>query len=162
MQLAVSPTSFAAALTVVPAHSKSAIASAANAAYKGLAEQVIDERIKSRSLGEECSFASSGLRGNEADTGILGCAGGFVCVKDDHSSLGGYCVSADVKHRDLQHTPPCTTKCTGFYACKDLDAAFIATIPDGSCCGAYACMGITGEKMKCSAKCSLKLHSFLI
>ena len=115
MQLAVSPASFAAALAVIPAHSNSAIASAANAAYKGLVGQGADKQMQSRSLGEECSFASSGLRHNVADAGILGCEEGFVCVEDAMSFLGGHCVSVDANHRGLEHTPTtsCATKCDG-------------------------------------------------
>ena len=147
MHLAVSSASFAVALSVVaPAHSNAAMASAIDAAYENkIVEQAAD--VRTRSLGEECSFASSGLRGNDADTGILGCGMDFVCVEDSRSSLGGICVSAaaDMKHRDLQNTAACTTKCTGTDACTDTEQAIIDSIPDGSCCGEKACFGLSGE-----------------
>ena len=147
MKLAVSSASFAAALAVmIPKYSNAAMASAVDAAYENKIVEAAD--VKTRSLGEECSFASSGLRGNDADTGILSCGMDFVCVEDGRSSLGGICVSADTKHRKLQtHTPTtsCATKCTGTDACKGTDAAIIATIPDGSCCGELACAYLTGE-----------------
>ena len=66
-------------------------------------------------------------------------------MEDGISSLGGRCVSVESKHRNLQDTQPCDTKCEGTDACKDLSDAFIATIPIGSCCGEKACMGIAGE-----------------
>ena len=85
---------------------------------KETTQQSIESRKKSlaesRSLGEECSFASLGLRVDEGDTGILGCAEDFVCVEDSRSSLRGHCVFVDVRddsnhHRDLQTC----TKCSG-------------------------------------------------
>ena len=146
MHLAVSPTSFAVALSVVsPAHSNAAMAAAVDAAYENkIVEHAAD--VRTRSLGEECSFASSGLRGN-VDTGILGCAEDFVCVEDGRSSLGGICVSAntDMKHRELQNTSACTAKCTGTDACKGTSDDILATIPDGSCCGELSCAYLTGE-----------------
>ena len=143
MHLAVSSTSFAVALSVVvPANSNAAMAAAVNAAYENKIVEATD--VRTRSLGEECSFASSGLRGN-VDTGILGCAEDFVCVEDVRSSLGGVCVSTDLKHRELQNTQPCTTKCTGTDACKGTSDDILATIPDGSCCGELSCAYLTGE-----------------
>ena len=144
MKLAVSSASFAASFALLaPKHSNAAMASAVDAAYENKIEQAADKHIDSRSLGEECFFASSGLRPNEADTGILGCAKDFVCVEDSRSSLGGHCVSVDGHGRDLQS---CTTKCTGNRACKFLSEAQKAAIADGSCCGDYACEGFnTGE-----------------
>ena len=143
MKLIVSSASFAAALAVfAPKYSNAAMASAVDAAYENenKVEQAVDKHAKSRSLGEECSFASSGLRVDEADTGILGCAEDFVCVEDSRSSLGGHCVSVGVRdvskhHRDLQTC----TKCTGQDACKWLNDAQKAKIADDSCCGDYAC-----------------------
>ena len=85
---------------------------------KETTQQSIESRKKSlaesRSLGEECSFASLGLPVDEGDTGILGCAEDFVCVEDSCSSLRGHCVFVDVRdvsnhHRDLQTC----TKCSG-------------------------------------------------
>ena len=139
MKLSVSSASFAASFSaLIPKLSSVVMASVVDAAYENTNDQAAEKNIESRSLGEECSFASSGLRRNEADTGILGCAEDLVCVEDDSSSLGGLCISAvDTDHRDLE---TCTTKCTGLQACKGLSQEFIdSNIGEGSCCGNYAC-----------------------
>ena len=148
MKLAVSSTSFAAAFTLLaPKYSNAVMASAVDAAYENKIEQAADKHPELRSLVhyQECSFASSGLRLNEADIGILGCAEDFVCVEDSRSSLGGRCVIADMKHRDLQGTAACDTKCTGTDACAGLSKDFIDNnIGEKSCCGEDACKGLDG------------------
>lgn len=166
MKFAVSSASFAAAFALFATkHSNAAMASAVNASYESKAEQfankhsnslaekkvkqVANMHSKFRSHGKECSYVSSGLRGNEADTGVLGCADSFICVEDSHSSLGGRCVvesrdlSVNRLHRDLQ---TCTTKCEGFMACYFLSDAEKALIADGSCCGDFACFNFNGSE----------------
>ena len=145
MRLAVSSASFATAFAVVfKPYSNSVMASAVDAAYENKVKQADDVHIKSRSLGEECSFVSSGLHGKEADTGILGCAEDFVCVEDERSSLGGHCVSVHTEHRHLQTCTKCADN-----ACDGLSQDFKDNkIGAGSCCGHYACKGIDeGEPM---------------
>ena len=155
MKLIVSSASIAALALVAPKYSNAAMAASVDAAYENkVVQQAAD--VRARSLGEECSFASSGLRSNVADIGILSCGIDFVCVEDGHSSLGGVCVSADLKHRDLQNTLTCTTKCTGTAdpgfgdACKGTDKAIIDALPDNSCCGKLACAYMTGELYRTS------------
>ena len=100
----------------------------------------------SESLVEECSFASFGLRGHEADAGILSCTEGYVCVEDGRSSLGGHCVSVNTVHRDLQDTQPCNTKCEGEGACDGLTEDFKNKyIGERSCCGKFACRFVSGK-----------------
>ena len=151
MKLVVSPTSFATAFAVsalLRAHSKSAVASAVDAAYKSKPEQVGGKHIKkSPSRDQECHFASSGLRGNEADTGILGCTEHYICVEDEHSLLGGKCITTGMK-RSLQIASPitCATKCEGTDACKGMTQDFIdKNIGEGSCCGERACYNVNSK-----------------
>ena len=120
------------------------MASVVNAAYENEVEQATDKHSKTRSLGEECSFASSGLRSNDADIGILDCAENFVCDEDERSSLGGRCVSTDtMQHRKLNTC----TKCSGLDACTGLSQDFINNkIGDGACCGDFSCKSIDEGK----------------
>ena len=154
MKLALSTTSFAAtlALFVTPKYSKAALASSIDAAYEDKIEHAMKSKhVEARSLGKECSFTSLGSRGNDADTGILGCPEGYVCIEYDGSSLGGFCVSANVDHRDLLFTT--CTKCTGTNACAGLTQDFINNnIGDGSCCGSRACQNLGGETI-CLLQC---------
>ena len=145
MKLAVSSASFAAALSAVAKHSNAAMAAAVDAAYENKVVEAAD--VKTRSLGEECSFASSGLHRNDADTGILSCGADSICVEDGRSSLGGVCVSADPHMpRNLLVNTTCATKCTGTNACATLSQVFKDDfIGEGSCCGVNACNGITGK-----------------
>ena len=144
MKLTVSSISFTTACAVfIEAHSNAVMASVVNAAYENEVEQATDKHSKTRSLGEECSFASSGLRSNDADIGILDCAENFVCAEDERSSLGGRCVSADMQHRKLETC----TKCTGNAACVGLSTDFINNkIADDACCGQDACQNIDEGK----------------
>jgi hypothetical protein len=89
------------------------------------------------------------LRGQPADPGILGCSDpDYICVEDELSSLGGRCAPRAVAGRELQHTPPCTSKCSD-NGCTGLSQAVINNIGANSCCGEKACVGITGERMSC-------------
>lgn len=85
----------------------------------------------------ECNFPLNA----EADTGVLGCAVGFLCMEDHSSSTGGRCVSKiENDERGLQSC----TKCTGYNACEGLTEAFkVANIGCGSCNGEFACMGVS-------------------
>ena len=116
------------------------MALAVDVAYENEVDLASEKQAQTRTLGEECYFVSSGLRSNDADTEILGCAEGFVCEEHSHSSLGGFCVSPYMKQRGLTS---CTTKCTGDLACEGLSNDFINNkIADGACCGFKACSGV--------------------
>ena len=148
MHSAVSSASFASFVAAFAAfskaHSNSAMASAVDAAYDSQAVQIGDEPVKSQPLGEECSFASSGLHGIVADTGILSCVEDYICVEDRRSSLGGHCIPVDGQQRDLEDTT--CSKCNGTNACEGLTPEFVQNnIGEGSCCGENACTYISGE-----------------
>ncbi|KAL3777942.1 hypothetical protein ACHAWO_011033 [Cyclotella atomus] len=68
----------------------------------------------SRAQNSECSFTSVAVCGSvNADTGILGCETGLICVKDEASSIGGRCVLEESQfleeetqpHLHVQHRP---------------------------------------------------------
>ena len=150
MKLSVpTPSLFAVAATTTQAlfsvWPNEAVVAAVEMAYESESSSRSDANAST--LGEECSFAASfKLGAHQADTGVLGCTDPqSICVEDELSSLGGRCTSTVIVSRELQDTAPCATKCTGANACQGLTPAFIATnIGDKSCCGAYACAGITG------------------
>ncbi|KAL7517481.1 hypothetical protein ACHAWX_002400 [Stephanocyclus meneghinianus] len=87
-------------------------------------------------INQECTFLSV-LEQTTADSGILGCGTGSICIEDTLSSLGGRCVSAlDSEERQMQSC----VKCTGTKACLGLTTAFKNSfIGCGSCIGDYAC-----------------------
>jgi hypothetical protein len=150
MRIAVSSISFTAA-TVSQAlfDTKSAVASAVDMAFESKTEHL--DANTSIFHNKECSFVTSfKLRGQPADSGILGCSDpDYICVEDELSSLGGRCAPRAVAGRELQNTPACTSKCTGTDACKGVPPAVLANIGANSCCGYKACQGITGERMSC-------------
>ena len=100
--------------------------------------------------GEECVPLL--LRERIADVGVLGCPeAGLVCKRDEHSSLGGRCVSQDAAgHRKLQDDEEeyCPEKCTGDGACEGLSQDFIDNnIGENSCCGEGACSTSLGTEV---------------
>ena len=133
------------------------MASAVGVAYQTHNKTTDDNHSVSRSLGEECSFVSSGLRKNKnhnkADTGILGCTVDHICVEGSRSYLGGRCIPVDTAHQDLHRDlysgtddDDSCTKCAGRAACKGLTQDFIDNnIGEGSCCGKGACYGLSGK-----------------
>ena len=134
---------FAASQTLFLSASSSAAASVVDISYENEAKQL--DYSKSASVGQECSFSNSYLKGTGADTGILGCSDPeYVCVEDALSSLGGRCAPASVVHRELQNTPACTAKCTGADACDGSGGLDPSNIGVGSCCGYRACFGVSG------------------
>lgn len=132
---------FAASQTLFLSASSLAAASVLDISSENEAKQL--DYSKSSSVGQECSFSNSYLKGTGADTGILGCGEPeYICVEDALSSLGGRCAPANVIHRKLFNTT-CTAKCTGDSACDgSLDPI---NIGDGSCCGYKACYGVSGK-----------------
>ncbi len=131
----------AASQTLFLSASSLADASVLDISYENEANQL--DYNKSSSLGQECSFSTSYLKGTGADTGILGCGEPeYVCVEDALSTLGGRCAPAAEVHRKLFNTT-CTVKCTGDRACNgSLDPSRIG---NGSCCGYSACFGVSGK-----------------
>lgn len=87
-------------------------------------------------INQECTFLSV-LEQTTADSGILGCGTGSICIEDTLSSLGGRCVSAlDSEERQMQSC----VKCTGTKACLGLTTEFKNSfVGCGSCIGDYAC-----------------------
>lgn len=145
MRLSTAPTSLSAAVAasqvILSIRSSSAVAKVISVAYN---QKYTNE---SKSTKEECSFISSfNLRGGEADLGILSCSDPKdICVEDISSGLGGRCISPSLEQRKMQEATECDTKCTPASACEGLSADFIANnIGLGSCCGDYACVGVSG------------------
>jgi hypothetical protein len=155
MRLSTAPTSFPAAFAASQAllsiGSTTSVAKVISVAYKRESQKYTNQ---SKSATEECSFlASPNLRGVDADLGILSCSDPEnICVEDRSSSLGGRCMSLSSGRRKMQEATECDTKCTPASACEGLSADFIANnIGLGSCCGDYACVGVSesstiGEK----------------
>jgi hypothetical protein len=144
MRLVTSSTSLAASQALIRSSYNSAIASDVDHAYN----LEVKQSETRNSLSIECSFVvSSSLRGDNIDAGILKCSDpNYICVEDVNSSLGGRCVAAiATKQRMLQNTPNPCTRCYGG-GCDGLSDEFITNnVGEGSCCGAYACVGATSK-----------------
>ena len=118
----------------------------ATAAFFQASTSAMASPLSLRSIGDECTFTpSGGLRDNSS----VGCTANFRCEAEPRSSLGGICVPADMPRRALQTSAflqDTCTKCTGEKACEGLSREFIEkNIGEGSCCGYYACMYVSGE-----------------
>jgi hypothetical protein len=120
---------------------KSGVATSVDLAYETVVDNSSLRRPKrvlyeTYLLNQECTFVSD-LEQTTADSGILGCETGSICIEDTLSSLGGRCVFAlDSEERQLQSC----VKCSGTKACQGLTTAFKNSfIGCGSCIGDYAC-----------------------
>jgi hypothetical protein len=127
--------------------------------YEEHISQQIKQKVNAKiELREKIAGAVSSLFTDEepasfkSDVGILTCANPQdVCVKSSSSSLGGFCVSADVDiaNRKLERERQLVTrhwcyytngtkgeKCHGWFACRNLSDSFIENnVGCGSCNG---------------------------